>query len=90
MAQGRPGQPCDIVAIKKGEAMLCDVKRIQSGRLLRTDRIEPNQRTAFAYASSLGVRCAFACVCDDGRLRFLPWGDIDLSRPSQRLGEAAE
>ena len=47
------GQPCDIVAIKKNEAYLIDVKHCDGDRFAFS-RIEPNQRNCFEYNLTLG------------------------------------
>lgn len=52
-AYNKNGQPCDIVAIKKNQAWLIDVKHCDGDRFAFS-RIEPNQRNCFEYNLSLG------------------------------------
>lgn len=81
MVASEAGQPCDIVALSKGKGLLIDAKHCDEPRL-PTSRIEPNQRTCFKYASSLGVECGFA-IEYNGNLFWLPWKKVDLALASQ-------
>ncbi len=76
-------QPCDIVALKGSKGWLIDAKHCEKG-YLPTQRIESNQRTCFALASSKGVRCGLACEYE-GVIYYVDWKDVDLKKPAQRL-----
>lgn len=87
MLQGANGQPCDIIAVKNGQAILVDAKHCDSPRFCLS-RIEPNQETSFNYASAFGISCSFVCE-HKGNLHVLQWGEVKKSRslPSIPLNE---
>lgn len=74
MKSGPGGQPCDVVAIKRGGegAVLLDSKDCKGPRF-PLSRVEANQESAFSYASSLGIPCGFALRDRGGQWRFLPF-----------------
>ena len=82
-AQSTAGQPCDIIAVKGGEAFLFDAKHCEEPRF-RLSRVEPNQSTAFSYARRFGMRCAFACEYE-GELYLIDWDGVDMGKPSIAL-----
>lgn len=75
------GQPCDIVAIKGDKSFLIDVKHCSTDRF-QFNRIEPNQKTCFEYASKVcGVKnVGFALYFDNEQKFFwLPYETVQNS-----------
>lgn len=87
MLQGANGQPCDIIAVKNGQATLIDAKHCKSRRFALS-RIEANQATSFDYAKKFGMACAFVCE-HKGELYAIRWEDVlrQYALPSIELRE---
>lgn len=78
------GQPCDVVALRGGDSWLLDSKECRSDRF-SFERVEPNQKTAFSYASSLSIKCGFA-IFHGGEWRLLTW---DRYKAYRKIGKAS-
>lgn len=85
-ASGRGGQPCDLILLRGNESALVDVKHCED-MALPMERVEPNQKAVFSYATSLGIRCYFACVYG-GDIYMIPFQDVNLFAPSYKFGKA--
>ena len=80
---GRSGQPCDIVAIKKTNAYLIDIKHC-SNNYFRFSRVEANQRDAFNYATKMGIPCYFLIWFD--LLNSWKWLDFETVKELEENG----
>ena len=64
-AVSQAGQPCDIIAVRKNEAIFIDAKHCAGKRFPFKD-IQSNQITCFEYNYSLGnICCGFAIWFDE-------------------------
>lgn len=88
MAATESGQPCDIVAMRRGENMLIDSKNCEKP-YLRTSRIEPNQAACFEFASKLGIKCGFMCR-HLGSFFWIGWESVDMGAPHQEFSSGIE
>lgn len=75
------GQPCDVVALKDGKALLADVKHCSSKRFPFTD-IQSNQITCFRLAKEKGnTWLGFAIYFDiDNSWRWMSFEEFEKMR----------
>lgn len=70
------GQPCDVIAVKNGDAYLIDCKDCQSD-VFALSRIEENQMNSMTLFSMMGNKVGmFAIRFPDGQVYLLPYTKI--------------
>ena len=73
------GQPCDVIAAKRGVSALIDVKHC-STLSFSFDNIRPNQHSSFAMAMEKDIKCGFAIYNDKVGWKWLDYVFVFLNK----------
>lgn len=80
IAQGRAGQPADVIACRDNIPALIDCK-VCSTDCFRLSRVEPNQEAAMMLWLKKGNRnCCFALKLSGGEIYMLPFNKITAAK----------